>query len=260
MSYVTYKGKQMFYHESGEGEPLLLLHGNTASSRMFEEVVKFYQQDFKVILIDFLGHGKSERLTNWPIDLWYEEALQAIHLLQVLHYHRAYVIGTSGGALVAINMALEAPELIAGVVADSFEGEHALKAITQHIEQDREYSKQNPQTVQFYQNMHGDDWENVVDHDTAVVAQHAKEIGAFFHQELTELSVSILLTGSKQDEFVCDIMPDYFTVTYQHMLDQIRHGTMHIFESGGHPAMLSNDKAFYEISRKFLKGVQHEEM
>ena len=38
MSYYVYDDKKIFYSETGSGQPLLLLHGNTASSKMFEQI------------------------------------------------------------------------------------------------------------------------------------------------------------------------------------------------------------------------------
>lgn len=44
MSYFTYYGKKIFYREVGEGKPVLFLHGNTASSKMFELILPLYQR------------------------------------------------------------------------------------------------------------------------------------------------------------------------------------------------------------------------
>lgn len=57
MSYFCYQSKRIYYTEIGNGKPVLLLHGNTASSR---PLLTLYKNKFHVILMDFLGHGKSE--------------------------------------------------------------------------------------------------------------------------------------------------------------------------------------------------------
>lgn len=44
MSYFIYHGKKIFYREVGEGKPVLFLHGNTASSKMFEFILPLYQR------------------------------------------------------------------------------------------------------------------------------------------------------------------------------------------------------------------------
>lgn len=253
MGYFTFQGKKIFYREMGAGAPLLLLHGNTASSNMFYAIAEQYAQSYRTILIDFLGHGQSERLEGFPGDLWFYEAQQVIAFLQEMQYGRAHLIGSSGGALVAINVALEAPELVGKVIADSFEGETTLKAFTETVVEDRESSKQDAGARQFYEYMHGEDWEQVVDNDTQAIAMHDKEIGRFFHKDLQTLAPDILMTGSKQDEFICQIDPHYFEKVYGDMLAKIGHGQIHVFESGGHPALLSSPDAFYQISRKFLE-------
>ena len=63
MPYFTYQNKKIFFEEYGTGIPLLLLHGNSLSSRMFLPVVNDLQKYSKVILIDFLGNGYSDRLS-----------------------------------------------------------------------------------------------------------------------------------------------------------------------------------------------------
>ena len=138
MSYFVYNNKNIFYDEIGSGTPLLFLHGNTVSSNMYVEVSKKYSQNFKVILIDFLGHGKSERLNEFPTDLWFYEAQQVIAFLKEKQYADVNIIGSSGGSIVAINVALEAPELVSKVIADSFEGENANKDFTINLLKDRE--------------------------------------------------------------------------------------------------------------------------
>ena len=101
MSYFIYQEKRIYYSESGKGNPVVFLHGNTASSRMFEMLLPLYEEHFKVILVDFLGHGRSDRLTEFPADLWQEEARQIIALLEHLDYRKVSLVGSSGGAWAA---------------------------------------------------------------------------------------------------------------------------------------------------------------
>ena len=65
MSFFIFDKKRMFYEEKGEGTPLLILHGNTSSSKMFSGFADRYCTDFMVVLIDFLGHGRSDRLSEF---------------------------------------------------------------------------------------------------------------------------------------------------------------------------------------------------
>ena len=231
---------------------LLFLHGNTASSNMYAQIAEKYKQHYRVVLIDFLGHGKSDRLDEFPVDLWFYEAQQVIAFLKEKQYTDVNIIGTSGGAMVALNAALEAPELVVKVIADSFQGEQANKAFTQNLLIDRKRAKEDPGARAFYAYMHGSDWAQIVDQDTDAVIRHEKEIGRFFHQPLHELKADILLTGSRKDEFMCAVSEHYLEDVYKNMLSQIGHGKMHLFSSGGHPAMITNQDEFYQISRNFF--------
>ena len=82
MSYFVFENKSLYYNEFGTGKPLLFLHGNTGSSNMYTQIADKYKQDFKVILLDFIGHGKSDRLNEFPVDLWFYEAQQVIAFLK----------------------------------------------------------------------------------------------------------------------------------------------------------------------------------
>jgi pimeloyl-ACP methyl ester carboxylesterase len=254
MSFFIYQSKKVYYQEFGEGRPLLLLHGNTAASAMYMDIASDFSDQHKVIVIDFLGHGKSDRLEKFPADLWYEEALQVIHFLKEKSYQQVDLIGSSGGALVAINVALEAPELVHKVIADSFEGEKAIDAFTHNIREGRSLSKSDPGAKLFYSAMHGDDWETVVDNDTQAICEHSEKIKTFFHKPLPALQAEILLTGSREDEFISSIDADFFQNTYTDLVRKIGHGRIHIFESGGHPAMMSNRNEFVRLAKGFFEG------
>ena len=55
MSYFYYQSKKIYYTEGGSGIPVLFLHGNTASSKMFELLMPLYEDRFHVILLIFWG-------------------------------------------------------------------------------------------------------------------------------------------------------------------------------------------------------------
>ena len=116
MSYFRYEDKQIYYEESGEGTPLVLLHGNTACGKMFDPVVPALSEKYRVIVPDFLGNGRSDRLDKWPSDLWFEWAKQVKALCDHLGLKKVKLIGSSGGAIVALNVALEAPDLVKKVI------------------------------------------------------------------------------------------------------------------------------------------------
>ena len=251
MPYFSYKDRNVYYREMGKGTPLLLLHGNSVSSKMFDGVLDFYKDDFKLILVDFLGHGKSDRLMEFPTDFWYEEAMQIIQMLEQNGYGKVNIIGTSGGALVALNVALESSELINKVIADSFEGEKSLDGIAKVINDERKQAKSSKEGCAFWEYCHGNDWEKVVDNDTDAIIEHDKYIKDYFHKDLSRINVPVMLTASHEDEFAKALGIDFNDI-YGNMIKKITGGRLYLFQTGGHPAMISRAKEFSDIAKKYL--------
>lgn len=247
MSYFSYKDKQCFYKEYGEGEPLIFLHGNTASSKMFEVLMPLYAEKFRCILIDFLGNGQSDRIRKFSPDMWYDEALQAIALIEHLNCGKVNLVGTSGGAWAAINAALERPDLIYAVIADSFDGWTLNDNFSDNLLSERTRAKNDVQARQFYEWCQGKDWEKIVDLDTEALLQCAREKRPLFHKSLKDLRVPILLVGSKEDEMCRSDLED----EYKQMSTVIPDAKVYIFNQGGHPAILTNAEEFSRLFKDF---------
>ncbi len=248
MAFFTFEEKKVYYKAVGTGEALLLLAGNTASSKMFKPIIGKYAKDFKVILIDFPGHGRSDRLEKFETDFWYYNSEVCYHLIDFLKLGKVSVIGTSGGALVAINLGLEHPERIKYLIADSFEGEYPLNSYLDSLESDREKGKKNLFARLFWFFNHGFDWKKIVDLDTAMLVNFAGQGKSFFHKSVSELSVPTLLTGSRQDEY-CDSL-DKIYEALKLKNDKLE---IHLFEKGKHPAMMTNRNDFYHLVKDRIK-------
>lgn len=248
MPYFQYHGKSVFYEEFGQGDPLIFLHGNTASSKMFELLMPLYAESFRCILIDFLGNGKSDRVEKFSPDMWYDEALQTVALMEHLQCGTVDLIGTSGGAWAAVNAALERPDLVYSVIADSFDGRTLNKNFSDNLLSERKTAKANLQARQFYEWCQGPDWEKVVDLDTEALLQCAKENRPLFHKPLEELKVPILLMGSKEDEMCRSNLEE----EYREMASMLPKSSVHLFPGGGHPAIASNAEEAAVLIKDFV--------
>ena len=60
--YATVKGRQLAYVDTGEGDPIVLLHGNPTSSYLWRNVIPQLQDLGRVIAPDLIGQGDSEKL------------------------------------------------------------------------------------------------------------------------------------------------------------------------------------------------------
>jgi haloalkane dehalogenase len=57
-------GHQMAYHERGEGNPIVLLHGNPTSSYLWRNIVPHLENLGRCIVPDLIGMGDSEKLAD----------------------------------------------------------------------------------------------------------------------------------------------------------------------------------------------------
>lgn len=248
MTYFTYQSKQIYFEEVGSGPPLILLHGNTASAKMFDLLLPLYTEHFHVILIDFLGNGRSERIAQFPKDLWYTQSLQVLALIDHLGYEKVNLLGTSGGAWTAINAALERPDVIEKVVADSFDGRTLNKNFFKNLMEDRTFARQDPMSRQFYEWCQGEDWEQIVDLDTACLFSYQNENIPPFHHPIEQLQVPTLLIGSLEDA----LLRDNLEAEYKEMCSLIADGSYHLFSKGGHPSMATNAEETAKLVKEFL--------
>jgi pimeloyl-ACP methyl ester carboxylesterase len=101
------------------GRPLILLHGLLLSQEMHRPLAEdLAALGNRVITLDLLGHGRSDR----PRDMWrYSMAAfgeQVIALMDHLKLEQAVVMGTSLGANAALESAASSPERLRGMVIE----------------------------------------------------------------------------------------------------------------------------------------------
>jgi pimeloyl-ACP methyl ester carboxylesterase len=248
LPYFKYNEKKVYYSIEGAGEPLLLIHGNSVSSKMFSPVLKYYTSNFRVILMDLPGHGKSARLYSFPKDFWYENAMAVHALLKHLELPPVNVIGTSGGALIALNLILEHPESVKALIADSFEGTESIASFADNVHILRAEDKKKFFMRLYWLKNHGLRWKGVVDNDSEAIYAHHMEIKKFFHRDLSEIKKPLLLTGSLEDQFLKEIIVDL----YADLKATIKKCRSHYFYTGSHPAMITSGEEFAKVAADFF--------
>ena len=248
MAYFDYNGKKIYYQELGSGTPCVFLHGNTASSKMFEFLLPLYRDDMKIILIDFLGNGKSDRLASFPEEMWIDQGHQIVELCRNLNCGKVNLIGTSGGAYAAINAALEMPELFRKVVADSFDGSTLPAGFGDGIIRERQAAKKDEQARGFYEWCQGDDWEMVVDLDTEALVNYEKKHVRIFRAPIETIQVPLMITVSREDEMLANDMEAECRRLHEANPDI----SYHVFDTGGHPLITTRAEEIAGIVREFF--------
>jgi pimeloyl-ACP methyl ester carboxylesterase len=115
----------------GEGErPLVLVHGLLMNRRMFDRLAPTLAlHGNKVITIDLLGHGRSERppeMVNYSMAFFGQ---QVVGLLDHLGVEQAVIGGTSLGANTTLTVAKDAPERVKAMVVEMPVLDNALLAV-----------------------------------------------------------------------------------------------------------------------------------
>ncbi|TXN17309.1 alpha/beta hydrolase [Methylobacterium sp. WL122] len=118
-AFLTVDGVRLHYVERGRGPALVLIHGNGMMIQDFlvSGIVDDLAKRYRVIIIDRPGYGYSDR----PRGLWTPRAHATLfqQALQQLGVSQAVVLGHSWGALVAVALALQAPQLVGSLVLAS---------------------------------------------------------------------------------------------------------------------------------------------
>ncbi|HRX93458.1 MAG TPA: alpha/beta hydrolase [Chitinophagaceae bacterium] len=112
--YAMVNGIKVYYEIYGEGEPLLLLHGNSSSIRLFEKQIPEFSKQFKIIAIDTRGQGKSgEDGRTYTYDLFAEDMSA---FLDYLHLDSVNILGWSDGGNTGLIMAMKYPKKVKRLV------------------------------------------------------------------------------------------------------------------------------------------------
>ena len=111
------------YKLEGEGETIVFVHGLSDSLLYWDVLTNELKNSYKVLSFDLRGHGNStddERETS--IDLYQEDLYQ---LLKALNIDNAVFMGLSLGGNVILDMAINHPEMVNGLLVMSSFPEHS---------------------------------------------------------------------------------------------------------------------------------------
>lgn len=130
MSEFDYNGHRISYDEYGAGErPLILVHGLLMNRRMFDRLgPAMAERGNRVIAVDLLGHGRSDRpaaMSQYSMTFF---ARQVETLLDHLDLDDAVIGGTSLGANVALELAYLEPKRVKAMMIEMPVLDNALLA------------------------------------------------------------------------------------------------------------------------------------
>ena len=112
-NYATIEGHRLRYWDTGQGQPLLLLHGLANSSLVWHKVLPALAQRHRVLSLDLPGHGLSD-MPQRRYTL--TQAAQFVDaFMQSCNASRYHIAGNSMGGGIALEAGLRYPDRVASV-------------------------------------------------------------------------------------------------------------------------------------------------
>ena len=119
---VTVFGYKLHYLEAGSGAPVILLHGTGGEGARWTPQIQGLSSDFRVIALDQIGFGQSDK----PMTTYHSGVFAGFlaGFMKAIGVPKASLIGQSMGAAVALNLAVEKPEMVERLVLVNGGGFH----------------------------------------------------------------------------------------------------------------------------------------
>ena len=111
--YLNLNQIQLYYEIHGQGMPLILLHGNQEDHHIFNELIESLKEDFLIYAIDSRNHGQSGKSLHLSYD---DMAYDVYAFIEALHINKPHILGFSDGGIIALKLAILAPNLVSKIV------------------------------------------------------------------------------------------------------------------------------------------------
>ena len=103
----------LYYETYGEGQPIILLHGNGETHEIFDKLIDKLKENYKVYAIDSRCHGKSENLTDISYNIMRDDVIDFIKILKI---QKPILYGFSDGGIIGILVAIKEPDLLSKLI------------------------------------------------------------------------------------------------------------------------------------------------
>ena len=114
--YLELDGLRMHYVDEGEGDPVLLLHGEPTWSFLYRKVIEELRPGFRCVAPDYFGFGRSDKPTDrawYSYDRHYESIAAFVERVDL---RRLTVVAQDWGGPIGLRLCVEQPARIARLV------------------------------------------------------------------------------------------------------------------------------------------------
>ncbi|MFD3002460.1 alpha/beta fold hydrolase [Pontibacter toksunensis] len=264
MPLIETNGINLYYEERGSGEPLLLIMGITAPGTVWEKHVADWEKDFRCILVDNRGVGRSDK----PVGPYTSAQMadDCAGLLEALQIQEARVVGCSMGSIIAQQLVLRHPEKVRSLVlmCTWARCDNTAKAVFQHMMHSKArlrpeefalfiqlliYSKASWENEIMFAELEEGRRQAAVDpHPQPLHGLEGQAVACVTHHvldKLYEVQKPTLVIGGAEDSFTPAWMAE-------EVADAIPHAELHLYPKSGHAFHWENIDDFNPFIRKWL--------
>jgi haloalkane dehalogenase len=182
-SFMNINGKNLAYVDSGEGDPIVFLHGNPTSSYLWRNVMPHLEGMGRLIAPDLIGMGDSDKLDNsGPGRYTFIEHTEYLYaLLEELDLNSVTLVIHDWGSALGFNWAALNPDKIKSIVY--------MEAITGPIESWDDWPEQARNIFQLFRSDAGE--ELILEKNFFVERVFAGDVGMHRALEKQELDAYI---------------------------------------------------------------------
>jgi pimeloyl-ACP methyl ester carboxylesterase len=110
-------GARLYYYAAGTrgaGVPVVFIHGFPTSSHLWGDVVPLMPPGHRLVIVDLLGYGRSDRPLGHSVDID-AHTQRAVALLDELRIQRACIVGHGFGAGIAQVLTINHPKRVSSL-------------------------------------------------------------------------------------------------------------------------------------------------
>jgi len=268
---MVIRGQQYQVNTIGEGEPLLLIHGFSGSGAQWMPFVERWSSQYRLILIDMLGHGRSavpSEVERYDME---QTTADLAQLLDELGIDAAHVLGYSMGGRIALSFAMQYKNRVRSLIVES----SSPGLATEQERQARRDSDNHladtiqQQGIQWF----ADYWGNIplfaslkrlpeiklaqlqqarLSNSAFGLAQSLRGIGTgqqpSWWEQLGELTIPVLLIAGELDEKYCGIATA--------MQQRLQRSQLKLVADAGHNVHMEQPHLFDTIVMTFLDEIR----
>jgi len=249
------------YSCTGEGFPLLVIHGLFGSSRNWQSLSRLFSRQYQVVTVDLRNHGDSFHDSDMDYALMSGDIIE---LMDKLALNSAHILGHSMGGKVAMQLIHDYPERVNKlVVADiapvtyshSYEDlinavmDLDLSAVTSRKVADIELAKGIPdQSIRLFimQNLVIQNGQAVWKLNWSALRQNINTITGFQSIEDWQIHNPVMFMRGEESPY---ITPENWTLIQQHFSD----AQLFTLQNAGHWLHAEQPAAFADAVLQFLQ-------